>query len=415
MTRSLRPILSLALAAASTLLMAFGCGGETAQSSGNCDADVPESWACRTSLAVEQSECQSDALSSDSETFVTATADGHGVMISGGHFRCAQEVCAYLDESAETPRLLLQPCDMNPSSVAKCDCLYGLEVDVDVPAEGLDVYTRFDNVGGEKEPTLVGTVPAEEGATPQRLCDGSSHLTFATLTAGGNLNGVPRVAAEVGWSFLLIDGQCRYWAMSGPEGEVRTGTLDADEEAEISEAFLLGHWDELAGQENEGCADAPYDYFRFHDDMRGAVCWTHELTEAVPAWHERLFDAGTPLDGAVRCTLADATESAWAMTMPEIGLSWSLAEDPAALAVGRMEDENSDVEPRVATGEDAAALRALRASYAENQPASGLGPWLRVPVVHEEDGAEARYIDLALRDVSPFEVDGELDVDAFFE
>jgi hypothetical protein len=48
-------------------------------------------------------------------------------------------------------------------------------------------------------------------------------------------------------------------------------------------------------------------------------------------------------------------------------------------------------------------------------PASGLGPWLRVPVIHEEDGAEARYFDLALRDVAPFEVDGQLDVDAFFE
>jgi hypothetical protein len=149
--------------------------------------------------------------------------------------------------------------------------------------------------------------------------------------------------------------------------------------------------------------------------MRGAVCWTHELTEAIPVWHERLFDAGTPQSGAVRYTLADATESAWAMTMPEIGLSWPLAEDPAALAVGLSEDEGDDVEPSVATGDDAAALRALRASYAENMPASGLGPWLRIPVIHEVDGAEARYFELALRDVTPFEVDGQLDVDAFFE
>jgi hypothetical protein len=408
-----RPLLSLALTALGSLSVALACGVSETGSSSNCDADVPDGWTCTTSLSVEQSECQGDGLSSDAETSVAAS-DGQGVMISGGHFRCAQEVCAYLDESAETPRLLLQPCDMDPDSVAKCDCLYGLEVDVEVPAEGLDVYSRSDNWGGVQEPILLGQLPAAENedvdAEPERLCDGSSKLRFATQNAGGNLTGVPRVSAEVGWSFFLIDGQCRYWVSAG--GEVHFGTLSPAEEEELTEDLLLGRWSELGGS-NLQCSDASTVGLRYYDERYSLYCASNELTEAVDDWRIRLYDAGAPLDGAVRYTLADATESAWAMTIPEYGQSWTLAWDPATQAVGQMEDEMA--EPHVADGEDAAALRALRTSYAENMPASGLGPWLRVPVVYESDGTEAHYFDLALRDVTPFEIDGELDVDAFFE
>ncbi|HKB15614.1 MAG TPA: hypothetical protein VKF62_06080, partial [Planctomycetota bacterium] len=58
-------------------------------------------------------------------------------------------------------------------------------------------------LGSEAEAQGVGCAGPDEERIA--LCDGSSSLRFAATVAGGNLGGVPRVAAEVGWSFLLID------------------------------------------------------------------------------------------------------------------------------------------------------------------------------------------------------------------
>ncbi len=407
MSTAVRTFLSLTMTGLGSLLIALGCGENEVAALGACGADVPEGWTCTSSLAIDQSECQADALGSDVEPTVTATEQG--VMISGANFRCAQDVCAYLDDSVEPARLLLQPCDMEPETVAKCVCLYGLEVDVDVPASGLDVYSRYDSIGGEQEPQLVGHVTTAEDVVAQRLCDGSDKLRFATQNAGGNLTGVPRVAQELGWSFLLIDGQCNYWASAG--GEVRTGVLTPDQEEEFSEALLLGRWSELA-RDNPNCADASSLGYRYYDERFSISCATNELTAASGDWRVRLFDAGTPLDGPVRYSLTDADAySAWQRSTPEIAQSWTLDWDPATRTVGQGEDEQA--EPNVASGSEADSLRALRANY--EAPENGLGPWLRIPIVYESEGTEARYFDLALRDVTPFEIDGRLDVDAFFE
>jgi hypothetical protein len=78
--------------------------------------------------------------------------------------------------------------------------------------------------------------------------------------------------------------------------------------------------------------------------------------------------------------------------------------------LARGEDESA--EPTIASADEAEALRDARDAYAAL--GTGTGPWLRVPMVLEVAGADPRYFDVAMRDVTPFERDGELRVDDFF-
>jgi hypothetical protein len=58
---------------------------------------------------------------------------------------------------------LVQPTDMNPSSVAGCDCLYEITMATDAstgPAT-VTVYRRWDHHGGTPtDPVLVGSASA---------------------------------------------------------------------------------------------------------------------------------------------------------------------------------------------------------------------------------------------------------------
>jgi hypothetical protein len=254
-----------------------------------------------------------------------------------------------------------------------------------------------------------GEEPTRCGAEPIALCDGSSSLRFAATSAGGNLTGVPRVAREIGWQFLLIDGECRYWTMTEPDGPVRTGALDATEEAEFSSALRLGDWssdDVRTG----GCLDAGGTRLRFDQTWVTVSCVSTDLTDAYSDWLETLHAAGTRASGELRFTVADASEESWVVgNTTDIASAWPLAGAPSTL-LERGADE--DAEPAVASADEAEALRDARDAYAALSASTG--PWLRIPMVLDEAGENPQFFDVAMRDVTPFERDGELHVDDFF-
>jgi hypothetical protein len=241
------------------------------------------------------------------------------------------------------------------------------------------------------------------------LCDGSDQLRFAGTTGGGNLGGVPRVVAEVGWSFLLVDGGCRYWSMTEPDGPVRTGTLDPSQEAEFTAALELGRWDpEPIGP--MGCFDGPTTILRFLDDETSTSCGlSPPVMVAYDDWLETLHAAGTDLDGEARYSLSDASTDSWVVgNNTNLAEPWPLENDPALLDPF----EEDSAEPMIASVADAQALRAARNLYGARS--STVGPRWRTPMVLEASGAEPLYFNLAMRDVTPFERDGELAVDDFF-
>jgi hypothetical protein len=55
---------------------------------------------------------------------------------------------------------LVEPTDMNPSKVTRCDCLYEITMTADASAgpTTITVYRRWDHVGGNPiDPVEVGT------------------------------------------------------------------------------------------------------------------------------------------------------------------------------------------------------------------------------------------------------------------
>lgn len=96
------------------------------------------------------------------EQLAVQPADGGRLRVEyhNAHFRCEQRVTGYVRVSGSSVDVLVQPADMNPSSVAKCDCLY--DVRLEVPRLGPGTYDvtlhrRWDNWPKAKEPVRIGS------------------------------------------------------------------------------------------------------------------------------------------------------------------------------------------------------------------------------------------------------------------
>ena len=391
-----------------------GCGGSSSGEAGtgapSCTSDLPDGFSCTKGLTLTQSECQGDADGVTLTPVVSRSDDGKTLSISSAAFRCSQAVCAYLDASQSPEKVLLQPCDMNPKTVARCSCGYTLTVPLDGAATTSDllVDVRQDSTGGTQPAHEIGGVSL---TPPTVLCDGSDSLRFAAQTGGGNLTGLPGLIAETGWSFLLIDGHCKYYAMTSPEREVRVGTLSDADAQTFSGQFFLGHWQPFMTGASGGCADGSGSSFAFGADrVDTAPCSSNSLTAQAAAWLPRLYAAGTASDGPLRYEVFTPDSEAWPVNNPELALDYPLV-DPTSSA-GSLTDPYS-LTVQVATGADAAALRALRSAYLAT-PNHDPGPSYSIPTKLASKSA-TKFFDVALRDTVPFETDGKLAVDDFIK
>ena len=153
--RALRTIAALVVASTG---LAAACDGGTGDA-------LPTGWTGAQQLTVQQSMCDSTALSTN-PTFELANSGG---TITGtlrdANFRCQQQVCAYLLDSGATTRALVQPCELHPSSVPKCDCHYDVTFTLLARADRttVEIYRRDDFYGATTppEPILVATNPVE--------------------------------------------------------------------------------------------------------------------------------------------------------------------------------------------------------------------------------------------------------------
>jgi len=143
------------------LLLSLGvvqCGGE--------DRDLPPGWTGARSLPVDQSSCAGEAIMPGAGKLALAREMGRlRASYEEAPFRCQQRVCAYhLGDGAGGARVLVQPCDMTPDSVAKCSCLYRVGFDVAgvEPGRPVELHRRSDRYGAasEPQPELVASVRA---------------------------------------------------------------------------------------------------------------------------------------------------------------------------------------------------------------------------------------------------------------
>jgi hypothetical protein len=127
-------------------------------------ADLPEGWEDAQPIAdLEQAACESGAYDTGVVSEVTATATDGSVDVTATEvqFRCSQAVEGFWRASGEGADVLLQAVVMNPSSVAKCDCLYDFAMVVPTGASAVTVYARGDHQSGRDEPSEVGTAAVE--------------------------------------------------------------------------------------------------------------------------------------------------------------------------------------------------------------------------------------------------------------
>jgi hypothetical protein len=78
------------------------------------------------------------------------------------HFRCQQSVEGFYKDKDGKLDVLVQPVDMHPSSVTRCDCLY----DINVVVEGLGSGTRTVTLFRLGTISTIRTIPSK--SAPKR-------------------------------------------------------------------------------------------------------------------------------------------------------------------------------------------------------------------------------------------------------
>jgi hypothetical protein len=125
------------------------------------DADLPQGWETADRVAsFGQSACGESPIGGPSESLEVASApNAVEVDYRHAHFRCSQSVEAFARSSTGVMDILVQPVDMNPADVARCDCLYEITMSIPVPVGQyeLTLYRRWDHKSGADEPRRVAS------------------------------------------------------------------------------------------------------------------------------------------------------------------------------------------------------------------------------------------------------------------
>lgn len=136
----------------------WACGNDGASAPA---PDLPQGWeAARLIQSLHQTACEGSPYDGTPEA-MTASASGRSIHVNyePAHFRCAQSVQGFVKTGTGTADVLVQPVEMNPTSIAKCDCLYGVEMDI--PAKSGDyvvsLYRRWDHKSGADVPLKIGS------------------------------------------------------------------------------------------------------------------------------------------------------------------------------------------------------------------------------------------------------------------
>jgi hypothetical protein len=142
-------------------IVALCAGLAACGSGGGDDADLPDGWVNAERIDdFMQMECSGSPIDGGYEEhamFVPGTGSLH-VDYLDAPFRCEQEVEGFALFKPGSLDLLVQPIDMDPESVAACDCLYQIAIDVAGLAMGdLDVSLerRWDNRNEPNDPIPV--------------------------------------------------------------------------------------------------------------------------------------------------------------------------------------------------------------------------------------------------------------------
>lgn len=140
------------------LFLAVACGEP--------EPELPEGWEeAEPVVEFSQSPCGGDPVAEPQDQSINVTTGGGtaDVVWENARFRCDQAVEGFLRRTAGALDLLVQPTDLNPDEVARCDCYYTLNAGFNTADSDrtFTFYTRADEVGGPSSPSRVGSVTVE--------------------------------------------------------------------------------------------------------------------------------------------------------------------------------------------------------------------------------------------------------------
>lgn len=258
---------------------------------------------------------------------------------------------------------------------------------------------------------LVASLGCEEDLEEATLCDGSDDIRLAYRTLGGNPAPERKLLSENGYTYLYVDGQCRYWAYPGegdgtggsPRSDVVTGTLTAEQESQLKEDLDVvewQRWDQESFHE-DGLFDGttatfwmPTAAYYCYGDCQSSK--RNNIRKSVRRWIGELIEDGEPVEGPVRVAV---------FKVPNIGSPPSHPTQPApagfdlqehALSTG---DASSTCagEGILVEGEAAETLRRYRREYQAEEHGSF---WYYYLPLVAQGGQQYRVY---VRDATPLE------------
>lgn len=245
---------------------------------------------------------------------------------------------------------------------------------------------------------------------------------LSVIGGGGPLYSVLQV--ELGHHYVVVDTSCRFavFEMNLPSmGSAVEGQLTAEQANELNEFLALEEWDGLEPNYGPcGVPDAAGAVMRWGDrsvSLGGSSMdpcpelpadFRHDLPALPGELASRLKALGTPASGPARYVLiaGDQNREDYPDDLDYVGApAWPLDISPEVASMTLSGEDHplgfGDRQVLVAEGDDARALRFLRAAFLAGQfgrPYSWLLP------IEEPDGS--RY-QLEVRDVVQFELEGQ--------
>ncbi len=256
-----------------------------------------------------------------------------------------------------------------------------------------------------------GAPPAD--APVAQICDGSTGIRFAfsNISPGARLTEGHALLEENGTAFFVVDGQCHFASNTAAEGWVdyHTGVLSPSAAADLARDAQYGTWAATGNHLWRGSAqDASTMSFSDGTTSLGIAGYFStdglpELPAALWTWQDETFASiaadGQPATGDVRYRLF--TREFFDVKYPTA--AWPLAADPATLAEGTDALAANDYgKGHLATGADAAALRALRRQYVQAHPGGFPTVLDFIPIGAAGGNTVPQYL-LFVRDATPFE------------
>lgn len=133
--------------------------------------DLPDGWTDAKHIErFQQAQCSGASPGGPPETIEAAANDGSiDITYAHAEFRCQQDVEGFLRQTGEAIDILVQPINLNPPFVARCDCQY--DIAITIPAAKRDrypagtyrlaVYRRWDYINKPNDPVEVGSASVE--------------------------------------------------------------------------------------------------------------------------------------------------------------------------------------------------------------------------------------------------------------